>query len=205
MKYYRNLRVVKYFCCSYTCLFNWFLVCIFFSSHVSVNLVSGSFNNFDAHKKICKSRKTCDSCVPVNENDNYCVWSMLLSACVSSTSVYKPQNLTDSRKYAGIVSTFARCSIETADFYFLFHTRTQPQLHPSLQHIIEANGYSHQYLLGHPEFIHNNGGVRLNLQWPVNGARASRAEMPISIGVEVSTALGAEPTLKTCFEMKIVL
>eukprot|EP00943_MAST-04B_sp_MAST-4B-sp1_P009251 g9251.t1 len=126
---------------------------------------------------------------------------MSLSACVSSTLVYKPQNLTASRKYAGIVSTFSRCSIETADFYFLLHTRTQPQLHPSLQHVIETNGYSQQYLLDHPEFIYNNGGVSLNVQWPVNGARASRAEMPINIGVEVNTALDAEPTLKTCYEI----
>ena len=80
----------------------------------------------------CEMRSSCEQCVPAMENDNHCVWCMSTSECVSSLSVYKPKNLSESRKCAGVVAKFSRCSTDPIDYHYLMKKRHNPALHPLL-------------------------------------------------------------------------
>ena len=42
--------------------------------------------------------------------------------------------------------------------------------------------------------------MKLNLNWPVNGARASTF-MPVSVGVEIADNFDATSTTRTCYEL----
>ena len=194
VKYYNLYRCFQF-------LFRFVLLHSFISSSIS-NIIRDKYNNIaNGVQTICKLRQTCNLCVPIQEDDDYCVWSMSSSTCVHSTVVYKPgENLKHTRQYAGIISKFSRCSIETTDYKYLLNKRQEPPLHPSLTTLLEEKNLSPEYVVNHPGVIHSNGGLKLNLNWPVNGARASTF-MPVSVGVEIADNFDATSTTRTCYEL----
>ena len=90
----------------------------------------------------CEMRSSCRQCVPAMENDNHCVWCMSTSECVSSLSVYKPKNLNESRKCAGVVAKFSRCSTDPIDYHYLMKKRNNPALHPLLASKVQNKSIS---------------------------------------------------------------
>merc|ERR1711991_715530 len=98
------------------------LLLFFCVSCCTITAIANSLNSnisYSDDQTKCGLRKTCNQCVPIGESDSYCLWSMSSSTCIHSLSVYKPENLSKSRKYAGIISEFSRCSVEIADYKYL--------------------------------------------------------------------------------------
>ena len=148
----------------------------------------------------CEMRSSCEQCVPAMENDNHCVWCMSTSECVSSLSVYKPKNLSESRKCAGVVAKFSRCSTDPIDYHYLMKKRNNPALHPVLASKVQNKSIADQDAYEDLQSLYKHGGIKINLEWPIHGARATRHTMPVLVHLQVGK-LQTPETTKLCCEL----
>ena len=175
----------------------WYLFCTIVLSPRGTSI---SLPKTDVVEGKCGLRNSCGKCVPAGENDNHCVWCMSTSRCVSSLSVYKPKNITESRKCAGVVAKFSRCSTDPIDYRYLMRKRQKPALHPLLASKLQNKNSSNQDAEEDLESLYEYGGLKIKLEWPLHGARATRHTMPVLVNLEVGK-VQAPQTTKLCYEL----